>query len=171
MLNWFIEKSPMIQDVGGKALGFVSDTIGFIADNSNILIPVLGGLLGAIMALQAINTVNGIMTAWKASTIAQTLAQGGLNAVLMANPIGLVIAAIAALIAIGIALYMNWDKVKEKAEALWGKIKTVFTGMKKSISEDVNAAKTVITTVFGAIFYIMTHPFEIAMAVIKTVIQ
>lgn len=171
MLNWFIDKSPVIQDVGGKALGFISDTIGFITDNSNILIPVLGGLLGAIMALQVINTINGIMTVWKASTIAQTFAQGGLNAVLMANPIGLVIAAIAAIIAIGIALYMNWDRIKEKAGALWNKIKTVFSGIKTSISEGVHGAVKVITEVFGTILFIMTHPFETAMEAIKIIID
>ncbi|MDD3173354.1 MAG: hypothetical protein PHF63_06810 [Herbinix sp.] len=128
MLNWFIEKSPQIQSVAGATLGFVSDIIGFIADHSNILIPILGGLLGAIMALQAISVVNGLMTAWKASTISTTLAQGGLNAVLMANPIALVIAAIAALIAIGIALYMNWDKIKEKAGSVFEKLKDIVGG-------------------------------------------
>jgi hypothetical protein len=128
MLNWFVEKSPQIQAVGGAALGLISDAIGFISDNSNILIPILGGVLGAIMALQVISVVNGLMTAWKASTIATTLAQGGLNAVLMANPIGLVVAAIAALIAIGIALYMNWDKIKEKAGEIFGKLKEIVGG-------------------------------------------
>lgn len=151
MLNWFVEQSPKIQEVGGAVLGFISDTIGFITDNSNILIPVLGGLLGAFLALQAISTVNALMTAWKTSTLAATLAQGGLNAVMMANPIAIVIAAIAALIAIGIALVMNWDKVKAKAQELWKKITEVFNGIKEGIGKALDAVKTKVTSIFDSI--------------------
>ena len=49
-----------------------------------------------------------------------------LNAVMAANPIGVVALAIGALIAIGVALWKNWDTVKEKALGLWNSIKDVF---------------------------------------------
>lgn len=150
MLNWFIEKMPAIKSVVGTALGFVSNTIGFITENSNILIPVLGGLLGAFMALQVIQTINGLMIALKASTIAQTFAQGGLNAVMMANPVGLVVAAIAALIAIGVALYTNWDKIKAKAEELGAGIKEKWEGIKAKTSEIWGNIKDKIGSVMDA---------------------
>ena len=171
MLNWFIEKSPVIQEMGGAALGFISDTIGFISENANILIPILGGLLGAFMALKAISVINGLMTAWKTSTIAATLAQGGLNAVMAANPIAIVVLAIAALIAIIIALVMNWDKVKVAAGALWDKIKTVFNSIKDTVTERINAIKTAISNVFGTIKDIMSNPFEAARDIIGGVID
>lgn len=57
------------------------------------------------------------------------------------SPMGLIIAAIAAVIAIGIALYQNWDVIKEKAQLLWENITTVFDGIKKAISDKINAAK------------------------------
>ena len=44
---------------------------------------------------------------------------GLFNASLLTNPIFLVIAAIAALIAVGILLWRNWDMVKAKAALLW----------------------------------------------------
>ena len=59
-----------------------------------------------------------------------TAAQWALNAAMTANPIGVVVVAIGALIAIGVALYKNWDVVKEKALALWNGIKNVFSGIK-----------------------------------------
>lgn len=57
------------------------------------------------------------------------VAQGALNAVMSANPIALVIVAIAALIGIGVALYKNWDKVKETLSGLWEMFAEKFPGM------------------------------------------
>lgn len=57
------------------------------------------------------------------------------------SPMGLIVAAIAAVIAIGIALYQNWDVIKEKAQLLWENITAVFDGIKKAISDKINAAK------------------------------
>jgi hypothetical protein len=85
---------------------------------------VLGGLLASILALNVINTVNGLMAAWKATTFAQTLAQNGLNAALRANPIGIVITAIGLLVTAGVLLYKNWDTVKAKAIEVFGAIKS-----------------------------------------------
>lgn len=171
MLNWFLEKMPAIQEVAGKVLDFIADTIGFITDNSNILIPVLGGLLGAFLALKIISVINALMVAYTAFTTTATGAQLTLSAAMMANPIGLVIAAIAGLIAIGIALVMNWDKIKAVAQSLWEKIKTVFTGIKDSISEKVNAIMSTVSNVFSRIKDVMSSPFEAASSVIKGVID
>lgn len=150
MLEWFLGKMPQIQSVAGSALGFVSDVIGFIADNSNILIPVLGGLLGAFISLKMISVVNGLMAAYTAFTTTATGVQMGLNAALMANPIGLVIAAITALIAIGIALYMNWDKIKEKAGELWNGLKEKWEGIKKATSEAWGKVKDAMSNAMNA---------------------
>ena len=51
--------------------------------------------------------------AWKAVTVSVTAAQWLLNAALTANPIGVVIMAIAALVAGSILLYKNWGKVTQ----------------------------------------------------------
>lgn len=65
----------------------------------------------------------------------------------LTSPIGLVILAIVALIAIGVLLYKNWDTVKEYALAAWEKIKEVFSAIGSWIYENViepvvNAFKT-----------------------------
>jgi hypothetical protein len=54
-----------------------------------------------------------------------TAAQWLWNAALSANPIGLVVVAIGALVAAGIALYKNWDKVTAFFEKAWDKMKSV----------------------------------------------
>lgn len=59
-----------------------------------------------------------------------TVAQWLWNAAMSANPIGLIILAIAALIAIGVLLYKNWDKVAEFFGAAWVRMKGVMTAAK-----------------------------------------
>lgn len=62
-----------------------------------------------------------------AKTKILAVAQGALNAVMNANPIGLIITAIGLLIGAGILLYQNWDTIKAKAFELWGSFKTTFS--------------------------------------------
>ena len=57
---------------------------------------------------------------------ALTAAQWALNAAMSANPIGLVIIAVAALIAAGVALYRNWDVVTKWFSSAWETVKEKF---------------------------------------------
>lgn len=61
------------------------------------------------------------------------------NLVLRANPIGLVITAIGALVAAGIYLYRNWDTVKAKAAALWSSMKSIFRNGMNTIKSWLNS--------------------------------
>jgi len=77
--------------------------------------------------------------ATKAATVAQWL----LNKAMLANPIGLIIAAIAAVIAIVVLLVKNWDTVKEAAARVWEAVKDVFSKILefiKSVWESIKAA-------------------------------
>lgn len=59
------------------------------------------------------------------------------------NPVILVvIAAIGALVAAGVALYKNWDVVKEKAEQLKGKLVESFNNIKANLMEKIDAIKS-----------------------------
>ena len=131
--NWMSSIKPeqvqawgnSIKDAAQKALDFAN----FIHDNwtaiRETVIALTAGIvalrtgMAALMIIQAINT---LMVAYRAGTIAATLAQWGLNTALLANPIGLVIIAIAALVAAGVFLYRNWDTVKAKTMQLWNKL-------------------------------------------------
>lgn len=46
----------------------------------------------------------------------------------LSNPVNLIIMAVGALIAIGVALVKNWDVIKERAGEIWGNIKTSVVG-------------------------------------------
>ena len=51
----------------------------------------------------------------------------------------------AGLIAAGVALYKNWDKVKEKLSELWGNIKEKFNAIKETITGAFTKAKEAVT--------------------------
>lgn len=57
------------------------------------------------------------------------------------SPLGLVVAAITAVIAIGVALYKNWDTIKAKAGELLTSISTKFNQIKTTITDKINAAR------------------------------
>lgn len=91
-------------------------------------------------------------TAATTTTGAMTVAQGALNTVMNLCPIILIVTLIAGLIAAGVALYKNWDTVKEKLSALWNDIKkkfddiknvifNAFTEAKKAVSDKLNEMK------------------------------
>ena len=147
-------------------------------------------LIGAAIgpALVAMSKVMAAISTLRAalSSIGAMLSGGpGLIAVLT-NPIGQVVAAIAAAVAIGVVLYKNWDKIKAAASALgahiksifaairnaivtpfrlaWSGVSKIFSTMRSGISAATSAIKNVVGRVFGTIFSVMTAPFRKAWA-------
>jgi hypothetical protein len=96
-----------------------------------------------------------VLAAQRTATIVATTAQWAFNAALSANPIGIVILAIGALVAAGIALYKNWDDVKKFAGELWNGIKAAWDNISKhteKIWDGVkDTVKGVVNFLIGAI--------------------
>ena len=138
----------------GDMLHTAGDAMKWCREHSDLLI---GGLkllaaawgISKIMAfnstaagfIKTIAAMLGPTVAQTAATGAATTAQGALNTVMAANPIGAVILAVEALVAAGILLWKNWDTVKAKAGELWTKVKTVFGGVRDTITGAFDAAK------------------------------
>ena len=100
----------------------------------------------------------------------------------MTGPVGIVIAAIAAAVAIGVALYKNWDTIKAKAAAVWaavqnavavvvGRVKTNFNTLKTALSTVWNTIKTTASTVWNGIKTAITKPIQTAINTVKTLIN
>ncbi|MGL4755179.1 MAG: phage tail tape measure protein [Aeromonadaceae bacterium] len=89
---------------------------------------VVWGFLAARFALVTSYIVAkvAILGTLRAAMLVATAAQWAFNAALTANPIGLLIAGIAALIAAGVYLYTHWDEVKAWCLSLWDTLKATF---------------------------------------------
>lgn len=87
--------------------------------DSGLIPAVLAGVAAFKLLYPVITTIIALKKAWAATQLT-------LNAVLMANPIGLIIAGVSALIAITVLLIKNWEKVKETILKVWNKIKEPF---------------------------------------------
>ena len=127
------EKVAKAAEIAGKGLDLVGKAIKWVYDNSNWLIPVLTGVVGGFAAFNILSTIIPLITTLIGVVRGVAVAGGILNAVMMANPIILVAGLIAVLIAAGVALWKNWDTVKAKAQALWAKIKSVFSSIRDTI--------------------------------------
>lgn len=125
-----------------KLSKFLADMLDWITRNQAVIIPlitVLGGFAAIILTLNAgLTAYNAIMSAWKVATTLATTAQTLFNAVMAANPIGLVVIAIAALIAIIVLLVKNWDTVTEVVGKVWESIKNFVSDAKNAIEDFVN---------------------------------
>ena len=120
----------------------VADVMQFVADNADILIPLVGGLTAAVTA----------------ATIA-TWALNGALAVLT-SPITLVVLAIAALVAAGIALWRNWDTVKEKAAQLGDYLGEKWEWIKTSAKNAVDGIVGWFKDGFDSLVGIVMGPIE-----------
>lgn len=120
------EKVAKAAEIAGKGLYLVGKAIKWVYDNSNWLIPVLTGVAAGFAAFNVLSTIIPLVTSLIAVVRGAAVAGGLLNAVMMANPLGVVAVAIGVVVAAGVALYKNWDKVKAAAQALNDKIMDVF---------------------------------------------
>ena len=150
----------------GDMLKKAGDALKWCKDHSDTLVNVLKGLAAAWAVkkvldfnngladcvgniggiIKTVLTMTGVLGGQAAATGTATVAQTGLNTAMAANPIGAVILAIEALIAVGVLLYKNWDTIKAGAQSLWNKFKDVSirigTAFSGAFNKVKNAAKT-----------------------------
>ena len=153
---------PVIRDIVSGIQGLV-DKLNNMSPATKALIAKIALVVAAIGPVlivigKVVSAVGTIMTIVpKVAGAIQTIKGGlaGLHAVMAANPIGIVIAAIAALVAAFIYLWNNCEEFREFWINLWEKVKDVavkvWNGIKTFVTNAWNAIKTTAETVFNAI--------------------
>lgn len=169
----------------------VGKAINFVIDNKNEFVATLVAMSVGIATYVGYTTAIQVMTqGWKSLEIVQkavTAAQWLMNAAMSANPIGLVIAGVAALVAAFVVLWNKsesfrnfwiglWEKIKEVSQPIisalsewftkaWEKIKDVWDLVKPYFSDIWEKIKVI----FSAAKEVLGAYFKLAWTAIKAV--
>lgn len=111
-----------IKNIADAAINF----LGWILDNGEVIISLIAGVGAAMLAWNVVTMIQGVVGAIKAFRLANegaTIAQYALNLAMNLNPVGIIVTAIAGLVAaIGI-LWATNDKFRENVTGIFKKIK------------------------------------------------
>lgn len=105
-----------VTDLSGPAFKWINENIPLLKNVALAVGTFSAAFVVLTTAVKAYNVIAGII---KVSTSAWAAVQGILNLVMAANPVGLIVLGIAALIAIIVLLVANWDSVVKFLTGIW----------------------------------------------------
>lgn len=126
-----------------KLIGVVSKVLTWFGNldgtTQTVILTVLGLVAAISPVLGLISTLTGLAGALNVAVLP------------MIGTMAAVVAGIAAVVAIGVTLYKNWDTIKAKAIQLWESIKSTFQKIGEAIMNPINAAKDFVKGVIDKI--------------------
>ncbi len=131
------------------------------------IVAAIGPLIGIFGSV--ISTIGSLVTIMGAAS-----AGGGVMAAVigaLTGPIGIAIAVITALIAIGTALYLNWDTICQWAATLRDNVVAAWENLKSSVEEKVENIKSTVTQKFEDIKNKIQEKIESARDKVKEAIE
>ena len=173
---------PVIKD---DIIPALKDGIGWLEDNLPVVTALLGGLVAGFVAFKTVAVIQKVIAAWQAFKAAEegaTVAQWLLNVAMNANPIGIIIAAIAALVAAFVLLWNKsegfrkfwiglWEKIKEVAGNVWEAIKGFFSAAWDFIKGIWDGVAGFFSTIFETIKNIIMTYINIWITIFKTAVN
>lgn len=150
-LEWLTKNGiPAVTNVLSGLLDGATGIYDFITNNWSKIEPIVDGIAAAVisytiaqdaltlstkagMIIEALSKgwwiATGIIGAMREGMTLAAIAQDALNVAMDANPIGVVCIAIGGLIAIGVALYKNWDAITAALSGAWNWFRNIISGM------------------------------------------
>ncbi len=128
---------PMIEPLAG----YIEDFVTWFTEHQTELITAITAITAALVGFNIVSTIQKGIKAfqeWKTATESVTVAQTLLNAVMAMNPIGLIVAAIAGLVAAFVVLWNKSDAFRNFWVSAWDSIKNVFKKAKDFIVDGFN---------------------------------
>lgn len=174
-------------DMIAKFIPYVEKAVNFVIDHKDVIIAAIAGITAGIMAWQAFSFISGIVSTvqlFVGAIQAGIPVMTALNAVLGANPIGIVVVAIVGLVTAFTVLWNKSEAFRNFWIGLWEAIKSTVSSVVSSISSFLSSAwsaisstisnvwneiKATITTVVNAISSVITTVFNGIKNVITTV--
>lgn len=145
----------------------VADAVAFIVENKDFVIAAIAGIGAAFATWNVVSIVDKLVKsfqAYKTATEGATVAQWLMNAAQNANPIGILIAAIAALVAALATLWVTNEDFRNAVIAAWEKLKsavgTVVTALVGFFTQTVPDAFSQLKTAAGNIVNNVKNAFS-----------
>lgn len=136
--------APVLDTIIEKVSSLL-DWIGNLDESQMKTILTVAAVIAAISPVAGmIATISGAITSFLTIWPQVQAVAAGIKAFALANPLALVVAAVAAL---GAIIYTHWDQIKPILEAAWEKVKDVFTKISDKISAAMETVKSVFETV------------------------
>ena len=173
--------SVAISQIGSQLAGYLAPALEKVVDLFGRFAEWLGNLnpkvLAAVGAIAAV--VAGVAplllilgkVAFAISSITGLMGTLGLSFGAIAAPVGIAIAVIGALIAIGVLLYKNWDTIKAKAAEIKTNLIATWNNIKAKVSATVNGLKTTLSNAWNSIKATASSAWSSIKSAIVTPIQ
>ena len=163
-------KIPEVKTIVLAVISKVKEFISFLAKNGPTIISIIAGIAAGMLAWNVVTMIQGLISAfkvWKTTTEGLTIAQKLLNTAMAANPIGIVITVVSALVAALITLFATnedfrnkviavWEAVKETAVKVFGAIADFFT---VTIPNAFNSFINFVKSNWQALLLFIVNPF------------
>ena len=140
----------------------IKEFFDWIDENKDVVIPAVGGITGAFVALKTALGISGLVTALTGAmggaTAAAGTLEGGvsvLNGTLLANPIALVVVAIVGLISWLVTAYNTSEEFRNKVDsalsAVREKFEELWNGARETFGNIVNWFRNLPNTILNAV--------------------
>lgn len=133
-----------------KVVGWIGQLASWLSNLSPQVLTVIGVIAGVVAAIAPVLMILGKL-AFAVSSIMNLASMLGTTVGALAGPFGIAIAVIAAIIAIGVLLYKNWDTIKAKAIEIKDAIVAKWNELKTSVTNIFNGIKTAISNAWQMI--------------------
>lgn len=143
---------PLIEKIREIDTKPIADFMKFVLDNAGTIAGGIVAIGAGFAAFQIVGTIQGLVGAFQTFKLAQegaTVAQWAMNAAMSANPIGLVVAAIAGLVAGITILWKTNEGFRNAVIGIMTNIGNAFSGLGQKISNGITSAVNTLTVLPG----------------------
>lgn len=151
----------------------IDDVLISMTSLSGSLLP-MAGIIGEQVSkfsglIPLVSSASKMLQGFSIKTAIATVAQKGLNAALTANPIGAVVAAIAALVAAVVYAYNHFEGFRQSVQETWGKLQALWSMLYERLKPAFDLIGKLVGGVIKVVFGWLAKQLEVVCTVIGAV--